>query len=228
MPTDVPTPQMSAMEELARDPASRRRFLSRLGGAGAAGSFALFLAACGTKKGKFTPGGSSVKTGAGTGTDRYAKGDLGIAIYALVLEYVEADFYAQAIASGQLTGRVLEVAKKFGAQEATHVQTLEAVVTQLKGTLPKKPEIKISTSSPTVILQQALTFENLGAAAYLGQADRIVDKDLLAAALTIHSVEARHAAALAVAAGSDPAPQGAFAQPETAANVIQALQPILV
>ena len=78
-----------------------------------------------------------------------------------------------------------------------------------------------------MILQQALTFENLGAAAYLGQADRIVNKDLLAAALTIHSGEARHAAALAVAAGSDPVPQGAFAQPETAANVIAAIQPIL-
>ena len=54
-----------------------------------------------------------------------------------------------------------------------------------------------------------------------------MNKDLLAAALTIHSVEARHAAALAVAAGVDPSPQGAFAQPETAVNVIQALQPIL-
>jgi hypothetical protein len=219
--------EMSAMEELARDPASRRRFLTRLGGAGAAGSFALFLAACGSKKETLTPGGSNPKTGAGTGTDRYAKGDLGIAIYALVLEYIEADFYTQVIASGKLTGRTLAVAQKFGAQEAQHVKTLEAVVTQLHGTLPPRPKIVISTASPTVILQQALTFENLGAAAYLGQADRIVNKDLLAAALTIHSVEARHAAALAVAAGSDPSPQGAFAQPQTAANVIAALQPIL-
>jgi hypothetical protein len=220
--------EMSAMEELARDPASRRRFLTKLGGAGAAASFALFLAACGSsKKTTLTPGGSDPKTGAGTGTDRYGKGDVGIATYALVLEYIEADFYSQVIASGQLSGRVLQVVTKFGAQEALHVSTLEAVVRQLHGTLPTKPKIKVSTASPTVILQQALTFENLGAAAYLGQADRIVNKDLLAAALTIHSVEARHAAALAVAAGSDPVPQGAFAQPETAANVIDALQPIL-
>jgi hypothetical protein len=219
---------MSAMEELTRDPASRRRFLAKLGGAGAAGSFALFLAACGgSKKETLTPGGSNPKTGAGTGTDRYAKGDLGIAIYALVLEYIEADFYSQVIASGKLSGRTLKVVQKFGAQEAQHVSTLEAVVRQLHGTLPPKPKIVVSTASPTAILQQALTFENLGASAYLGQADRIVNKDLLAAALTIHSVEARHAAALAVAAGSDPAPQGAFAQPETAANVIAALQPIL-
>jgi hypothetical protein len=219
---------MSAMEELARDPASRRRFLARLGGAGAAGSFALFLAACGSKKETLTPGGSNPKTGAGTGTDRYAKGDLGIAIYALVLEYIETDFYDQAIASGHLSGRLLALAKQFGAQEAQHVQALEAIVTQLGGKLPARPKTKFTLSSPATVLQQAVTFENLGAAAYLGQADRIASKELLAAALTIHSVEGRHAAALSVAAGLDPTPGGAFAQPETAANVINAIQPNLV
>jgi hypothetical protein len=219
---------MSAMEELARDPASRRSFLAKLGGAGAAGSFALFLAACGDKKEETTPGGSSPKTGAGTGTDRYGKGDLGIAVYALTLEYIETDFYRQAIATGKLKGRVLELAKRFGEQEAQHVSALEAAVTQAGAELPEKPKTKFSLSSPAVILQQAVTFENLGAAAYLGQAGRIVGKDLLAAALTIHSVEGRHAAALSVAAGLDPTPDGAFAQPQTAANVIQSIQPNLV
>jgi hypothetical protein len=218
----------SAMEELARDPASRRRFLSRLGGAGAAGSFALFLAACGSSKQQLTPGGSNPKTGAGTGTDRYGKGDVGIAIYALVLEYIEADFYSQAVAGGQLSGRVLALAQRFGGQEAQHVKALEAAVTQLGGKLPTKPVTKFDLTTPQMVLQQAVTFENLGASAYLGQADRIVSKELLAAALSIHSVEARHAAALSVAAGMDPAPAGAFAQPETAFNVITAIQPNLV
>ena len=216
------------MEDLARDPASRRRFLARLGGAGAAGSFALFLAACGTKKTTITPGGSDSKTGAGTGTDRYGKGDLGIAIYALTLEYIETDFYAQVVGSGKLTGSALDLAKHFGDQEAQHVAALEAYVTQAGGTVPAKPKATFTLTSPAVILQQAVTFENLGASAYLGQADRIVDKQLLAAALTIHSVEARHAAALSVAAGLDPTPDGAFAVPQTATNVIQAIQPNLV
>jgi hypothetical protein len=74
----------------------------------------------------------------------------------------------------------------------------------------------------------AVTFENLGAGAYLGQADRISNKELLGAALTIHSVEARHAAALSVAAKQNPTPDGAFAQPQTAFNVITALQPNLL
>jgi rubrerythrin len=219
---------MSAMEELARDPASRRRFLQRLGGTGAAASFAVFLAACGSKKTETTPGGSNPKTGAGTGTDRYAKGDLGIAIYALNLEYVETAFYAKAIASGKLSGRLLEIAKRFAAQEAQHVAALEAYVTQHGGTAPPKPKTEFTLTSPAVILKQAVTFENLGASAYLGQVDRITDKELLAGALTIHSVEGRHAAALSVAAGLDPTPDGAFATPQTATNVINAIQPNLV
>jgi hypothetical protein len=220
--------EMSAMEELTRDPASRRRFLARLGGAGAAGSFALFLAACGSTKQQLTPGGSNPKTGAGLGTDRFGKGDLGIALYALTLEYVEADFYAKVIASGTLKGRSLKLATQFGNQETQHVKALEALVSQLGHPIPPRPQTKFTLTTPTAILQQAVTFENLGAAAYLGQADNIVSKDLLAAALSIHSVEARHAAALSIAAGLDPTPNGAFSQPASAFNVLQAIQPYLV
>jgi rubrerythrin len=224
---DEPQP-MSAMEELARDPASRRRFLSGLGGTGAAGAFALFLAACGSKKEQTTPGGSNPNTGAGTGTDRYGKGDLGIAIYALVLEQVETAFYSAAIGAGKLAGRPLELAKRFAAQEAQHVKALEAAVTQLGGKPPAPPQTKFTLGTPAQILQMAVTIENLGANAYLGQADRIQSKTLLGAALSIHSVEARHAAALSVAAGVDPSPDGAFAVPQTAATVIQSIQPNLV
>ena len=229
MPPLEPTEQISAVEELACDPASRRRFLSGLGGTAAAGSFALFLAACGSsKKTQLTPGGSDPRTGAGTGTDRYGKGDLGIAIYALTLEYFETDFYAKAIASGQLKGKLLQVAKRFAAQEAQHVQALEAFITQLGGKLPQKPQTKFALDTPASVLQMAVTFENVGAGAYLGQADRISNKELLGVALTIHSVEARHAAALSVAAKLAPSPDGAFAVPQTAFNVITSIQPNLV
>lgn len=223
---DEPQP-MSAMEELARDPASRRRFLSGLGGAGAAGSFALFLAACGSSKKKTTPGGSNPNTGAGAGTDQFGKGDVGIAIYALTLEHLETDFYAKVVQSGTLSGRPLELAKRFGAQEQEHVKALEAAIGQLGGSPPAAPKTQFTLGTPKEILQMAVTFENLGAAAYLGQANRIQSKDLLGAALSIHTVEARHAAALSVAAGEDPSPE-AFGQPQTAANVVSAIQGNLV
>jgi rubrerythrin len=228
----VPPPEAkretSAVEDLARDPASRRRFLTGLGSGAAAASFAVFLAACGSKKEETTPGGSNPRTGAGTGTDRYGPGDLGIAKYALTLEYFEIDFYSKAIASGQLKGKLLETAKRFASQENQHVKALEAFITQIGGKLPQKPKTKFALDTEASILQMAVTFENLGAGAYLGQADRISNKELLGAALTIHSVEARHAAALSVAAKQNPTPDGAFAQPQTAFNVITALQPNLL
>ena len=50
----------------------------------------------------------------------------------------------------------------------------------------------------------AATVENLGAAAYLGQAGNIKSKEILAAALAIHTIEARHAATLNPCSKQDP------------------------
>jgi hypothetical protein len=224
----VPPPEpISAVEDLARDPASRRRFLSGLGGAAAAGSFAMFLAACGSTKEKLTPGGSSPKTGAGAGTDRYGRGDAGVAGYALTLEYIETDFYTQAIASGKLTGQALTLAKRFGAEEALHVGALEAVIPRLGGKVPARPKTSFTLDTEAAILQLAITFENLGASAYLGQVDKIQSKELLATALTIHSVEGRHAAALSFLANAPVSPSGSFAVANTAFNVITSVQPYI-
>ena len=57
--------------------------------------------------------------------------------------------------------------------------------------------------------------------------DTDLSQQLLATAITIHTVEARHAAALSVAAKQNPTPDGPFATPQTAFNVITALQPNL-
>ena len=70
--------------------------------------------------------------------------------------------------------------------------------------------------------------ENLGAAAYLGQAARIQSPEVLAAALSIHSVEGRHAAALNTLLGKTPVPDGPFAQPASASMVLNAVQPFIV
>ncbi len=68
------------------------------------------------------------------------------------------------------------------------------------------------------VLTTAAEVENLGAAAYLGQAAAIENPDILAAALSIHTVEARHAALLNTLIGEDPTPDGAFAVPADAAD----------
>ena len=213
-----------AVRELARDPASRKRFL-KLAGVGAAGALGAFLAACGDDD-----KGASTGTGTTSGmtTPASAKGDLEIVNYALTLEYLEADFYRQVAAAGLFRGAQLETIKVIGDHEQQHVDALTATVKKLGGTPAAKPKTKFPLTNPRAVLDLAATVENLGAAAYLGQAGRIKNKEILAAALSIHSVEARHAAALNVLLGKSPTPDGAFAKPASMAEVLPKVKPFIV
>jgi rubrerythrin len=226
--------QDGAMERLATDPSDRKRFLKAVGGTAGAGAFALFLAACGSddKKSSGSGSGSTSSTqqpsAKKTGTEMFGAGDLGILGYALTLEYLETQFYADAAKSGKLSGKVLAVAKEFGDEEGEHVKALEATIKKLGGKLPAKPKAKFPLDSEKSILKLAATVENLGANAYLGQAGNIKNKEVLAAALSIHSVEARHAAVLNTVIGKDITPDGAFSKPASADEVLAAVKPFLV
>jgi hypothetical protein len=193
---DTHTPETAqqdraALDELRDDPQSRKRFLTMVGGAGAAGALSLLIAACGGDD-------DDDKTASTTSTtesmDKPAasKGDLEIVNYALTLEYLEADFYAQVIASGEVTDKkIAELAKSIGQNEQEHVDALKATVEKLGGTAATKLKTKfgdVISGGPQKILETAAAVENLGAAAYLGQAGNIKDKEILAAALSIHSV----------------------------------------
>jgi rubrerythrin len=225
--------QNGAMERLATDPSDRKRFLKAVGGTAGAGAFALFLAACGSGSNSKSSTGGSTSTqqstsGAKTGTEMFGAGDMGILGYALTLEYLETAFYKDAAASGKLKGKVLAVAKEFGSQESEHVKALEATIKKLGGTLPAKPKAKFPLKDQKSILKLAATVENLGANAYLGQAGNIENKEVLAAALSIHTVEARHAAILNTVIGMDITPDGAFSKPASADEVLKAVKPFLV
>ena len=223
-----------AMERLATDPSDRKRFLKAVGGTGAAGAFALFLAACGSSSKSSSSSSSSTTStqqsgaAAKTGTEMFGAGDMGILGYALTLEYLETAFYQDAAASGKLSGKVLAVAKEFGSQEGEHVKALEATIKKLGGKLPAKPKAKFPLKDQKSILALAATVENLGANAYLGQAGNIENKEVLAAALSIHTVEARHAAILNTVVGMDITPDGAFSKPATADEVLKAVKPFIV
>ncbi len=86
------------------------------------------------------------------------------------------------------------------------------------------------------VLATAARVENVGAAAYLNEAAQIQGEEVLAAALSIHTVEARHAAALNEAAGigftgadqfEGSIPDGAFAAPADRDTVMSEIQPFL-
>ena len=220
---------MTALENLDRDPASRARFLKAVGGTGAVAAFGVFLAACGSKSTSSSSSNTTPapKPAASGETDMFGKGDLGILGYALTLEYLETDFYKQAAKSGKLSGKALTVAKQFGKEEAQHVLALEGAIKKAGGTLPAKPKGKFPLKDQNSILKLAATVENLGASAYLGQAGRIQDKQVLAAALAIHTVEGRHAATLNSVIGMDITPDGAFAVPMDATAVLKAVKPFI-
>jgi rubrerythrin len=216
----------SAMQELSRDDSSRKRFFKMMGGAGAASAFAIFLAACGDDD-------DEASSTSGTKTKKKAAGgpvDLEIVQYALTLEHLETDFYNAVIDAGVVTNKAVgETAKRIRDAEQAHVDTLTGVVKDLGGT-PQRPKTNFDAvleGGEKMVLETAAAVENLGAAAYLGQAGRIESKDILAAALSIHSVEARHAAALNRLVGKSIVPDGAFAKPASMAEVLPQVKPFL-
>jgi rubrerythrin len=215
------------VERLARDDVDRKRFLKMAGSAGAASFGAFVLAACGSSSGS-SKSASTAAVAKSTGTTASSTaGDLAILNYALTLEYLETDFYSKVVASGLFNGKVGSLIKSFGAQEATHVEALKGAVEKLGGTPAAKPASKFPITSATQVAQLAYTVENLGAAAYLGQAAKIQNAEVLASALAIHTVEARHAATLGTLVKKSVTPQGAFATPADMSTVLAAVKPFL-
>jgi rubrerythrin len=211
-----------------RDDVDRKRFLKLAGSAGAASFGAFVLAACGGS----SSSGKSATTAAvpairSSSSSASSTGDLGILNYALTLEYLETEFYSKVVAAGLFKGKVGSLIMDFGRQEVTHVEALKGAVEKLGGTPAVKPEGKFPITSATQVAELAYTVENLGAAAYLGQAANIQNPEVLASALAIHTVEARHAATLGTLVKKSVTPQGAFATPADMSTVLAAIKPFL-
>jgi rubrerythrin len=215
---------MAEIKQL-KDPVSRRRFLA-VGGSTTA--VAAFLAACGDDSGTTTTTSTMGSGGGASETAEFGKGDIGILNYALTLEYLETAFYAEVVKSGLFKGADLETIRKFGAEEAEHVQALTAAVKSLGGKPAPEPKAEFPLKSAKSVLELAGTVENLGAAAYLGQAPNIKSPEVLASALAIHSVEGRHAAVLNTLLGESITPDGAFAKPADVQTVLKSVEPFLV
>ena len=221
-----------AVKDLAEDPASRKRFLKMVGGAGAASAFAIFAAACGEDEEEKSggSGGSTTQSDSGSMSGGSKGGDLEIVQYALTLEHLETDFYNAVLESGVIKDAAIgKTATLIRDNEQEHVDALTATVKQLGGK-PEKPKTDFTAvieGGAKKILETAAEVENLGAAAYLGQAARIKSKDVLAAALSIHTVEARHAAALNTLVGKEIVPDGAFAKPASMDEVLPKVKPFL-
>jgi hypothetical protein len=131
-------------------------------------------------------------------------GDRAVLNYALSLEYLQAAFYTEAERSKALKGRAAEAAQVVGAVERAHVK---AFLGLLGRHAIKRPRFDFQgvTEDQKRFLKTAVAFEDLAVEAYKGQAVKLKSDAVLAAALGIHTVEARHAAWMRYLNGIQPA-----------------------
>jgi rubrerythrin len=124
--------------------------------------------------------------------------------YALTLEYLEAAFYIKGLETSGLipTAAAVAAISTIRDHEKAHVAFLQTVLGSLGG-YPASPTFDFTAGGtfPAVFtdynyfLAVAQTFEDTGVRAYKGQAPNLSgNATVLTAALSIHSVEARHAA----------------------------------
>jgi rubrerythrin len=177
--------------DIQRTGTSRRRLL----GSGAVGAAAI--------AGFSLLGPRALKAGAAPSEAQDQK----IFNFALLLEYLQAAFYGEAVDHGRLKGEVRDFAEIVSGHERAHVDFLRKA---LGAHARDRPAFDFgdATKNERKFLDAAVVLENTGVAAYNGQAANLTRK-ALAAAAEIVSVEGRHAAWVSDLAGKDPAPHAA-------------------
>jgi hypothetical protein len=203
---------------------TRLDFLKKAGLAGgAAMSGGVLLSA-------LTPA-AAMAAGKGRPPAKFGKGDVGILNFALTLEYLEAAFYNEASANQKSKSFIKDpqtqvFLKTVTADENAHVAFLKKA---LGGKAVGAPKVDFggTTSDEASFVKTAVALENTGVHAYSGQALNIASPAYVAAALSILTVEARHASVAGLILSGKPSgltPDGSFDTPFTAAKVLKAVE----
>lgn len=129
--------------------------------------------------------------------------DIRVLNLALLIEYVEAAFYAEARAKDVLSGELRDFVVVVGAHEQQHLAFLKKALGSKARAKPRLVFGK-ATTDPDAFLKAAVALEDTGVAAYNGQATNLT-RGALAVAAKIVSVEGRHAAWIRAIAGKPPA-----------------------
>jgi rubrerythrin len=181
--------------------------------------------------------------------------DLDILNYALTLEHLEATFYREGLdkfdegdfedvfghkcedesednsdtkffsfeSSDDIRGRFEEIRD----HEEDHVKTLTDTINKLGGTPVDEGKYDFGYDDLAGFCEVAMALENTGVAAYAGAGPFITDDAVVAAALSIHSVEARHASYLNLRLGESPFPDS-FDEPLTRHEVLEIASKFIV
>lgn len=211
-----------ATEALEGD--TRLGFLKKAGlaGGGLIGGGALLSA--------LTPA-AAMAAGKGRPPASFGKGDVGILNFALTLEYLEAAFYNEASANQKkktfIKDKQAQVFLKLvTTDENAHVAFLKKALGS-KAVKAPKVDFGGTTAKEASFIETSVALENTGVGAYSGQALNIASPAYAAAALSIWSVEARHASVAGLLLKPTPAnlsPNGAFDKPKTASQVLKAVE----
>ncbi|HEY7831093.1 MAG TPA: ferritin-like domain-containing protein [Solirubrobacteraceae bacterium] len=169
----------------------------------------------------------ALAAGSGRPPASFGKGDIGILNYALTLEYLEAAFYNGATAANMsLSSQASAFLKVVTKDENEHVKFLKSHLGSKAAKEPKF-DFKGANTSPAMFMTTAQVLENTGVHAYSGQALNIKSAAYVKAALSILTIEARHASVIGLLnepAGNAIAPDGPFDKPLTASKVLAAVK----
>ena len=209
----INVPEASALAQ----PRTRKDFFKSLAVAGfgaAAGAAAL------------TPRAFAQYGSGGSG----GSGDVGIANFALTLDYLEAEYYTLAVNSGVLSGEALSVVTNLRDHENAHVDAIIELLNGAGATPVAKPQFTFPDSSlatQAAILETAATLEPVGVGAYLGAGPMIQSPEILAAAGSISVIEGEHVVAVNDLLGVVPPANTAFPEALTKDEVLAAVAPFM-
>ena len=157
----------------------------------------------------------------------FGKGDIGILNYALTLEYLEAAFYNGATAANlPLSSQGQAFLKIVTRDENAHVAFLKKALGSKAAKEPKF-DFQGTNTNAEMFMKTAQVLENTGVHAYSGQALNIKTAAYVKAAVSILTIEARHASVIGLLndpTGEAIAPNGPFDTPLTAAKVLAAVK----
>src|SRR5271166_2196694 len=194
-----------------------------------------FLRKTGLAAGAFMGGGavlsalapSALAAGGGRPPASFGKGDIGILNYALTLEYLEAAFYNGATAANlALSSQASAFLKVVTKDENAHVTFLKKALGSKAAKEPKF-DFKGANTNTEMFMKTAQVLENTGVHAYSGQALNIKSAAYVKAAVSILTIEARHASVIGLLnepAGEDIATNGPFDTPLSASQVLTAVK----
>ena len=207
-------------------------FLSRVAGAGGAialssagiGTAAAGGSGAGTASDESDENGSDGDNGGDTDEDgSEAVSDVDVLNFSLTPEHLEAAYYDEFLSEySESEIERSEAARVFADpgsrfstyqkiqqvrdHERAHVETLTATIEDLGGTPVEPAEHDFPYETIDEFVSLSATIEAVGVSAYAGAAPLIENDDVLAAALSIHSVEARHTAYFRVLDTNTPFP----------------------